>query len=91
MKWVPARLYDNAVYVVFPNLIGMNDDQLKNGCSMIIVPFGDVIVECTKLDEEIATAVCPPKKLRQAGGSNIVMPGGRCYIGRLSGWSTHQS
>jgi predicted amidohydrolase len=69
MKWLPARAYDNAVYVVFTNPIGMDDDQLKNGCSMIIDPFGDVIAECTKLDEEIVTAVCSPKKLKQAGGS----------------------
>jgi predicted amidohydrolase len=69
MKWLPARAYDNAVYVVFANPIGMDDDQLKNGCSMIIDPFGDVIAGCTKLDEEIVTAVCSPMKLRHAGGS----------------------
>jgi predicted amidohydrolase len=69
MKWLPARAYDNAVYVVFANPIGMDNDQLKNGCSMIIDPFGDVIAECTKLDEEIVTAVCSLKKLGHAGGS----------------------
>jgi predicted amidohydrolase len=69
MKWLPARAYDNAVYVVFANPIGMDDDQLKNGCSMIIDPFGDVIAGCTKLDEEIVTAVCSPMKLGHAGGS----------------------
>jgi predicted amidohydrolase len=40
MKWLPARAYDNAVYAVFANAIGMDDDQLKNGCSMILDPFG---------------------------------------------------
>ncbi|ULT25547.1 nitrilase [Sphingobacterium sp. E70] len=29
MKWLPARAYDNAVYTVFSNPIGMDDDQLK--------------------------------------------------------------
>ncbi len=66
MKWLPARAYEIAVYVVFANLSGMDDDQLKNGCSMIIDSFGDVIAECTKLAEEFATAVWSPKKLRQA-------------------------
>ena len=47
MKWLPSRAYDNGVYVVFSNPIGMDDDQLKNGCSMIIDPFGDIIAECT--------------------------------------------
>ena len=41
MKWLPSRAYDNGVYVVFSNAIGMDDDQLKNGCSMILDPFGN--------------------------------------------------
>ena len=27
MKWLPARAYDNAVYAIFSNPIGMDDDQ----------------------------------------------------------------
>ncbi len=68
MKWLPARAYDNAVYAVFANPIGMDDDQLKNGCSMIIDPFGDVIAECRKLGNDIAIATLTPEKLTQAGG-----------------------
>jgi predicted amidohydrolase len=68
MKWLPARAYDNAIYVVFANAIGMDDDQLKNGCSMILDPFGDVVAECRKLDNDIATATITPEKLIQAGG-----------------------
>ena len=29
MKWLPSRAYDNGVYVVFSNPIGMDHDQLK--------------------------------------------------------------
>ena len=68
MKWLPARAYDNAVYVVFSNPIDMDDDQLKNGCSMIIDPFGDILAECRKLGDEIVTATITPEKLTQAGG-----------------------
>ncbi|HVI47478.1 MAG TPA: nitrilase family protein [Chitinophaga sp.] len=68
MKWLPARAYDNGVYVVFSNPIGMDDDQLKNGCSMVIDPFGDVIAECRKLDNDFAVATLTPEKLEQAGG-----------------------
>ncbi len=68
MKWLPARAYDNGVYVVFSNPIGMDDDQLKNGCSMIIDPFGDVIAECRSLDDEFVIADLTPEKLKQAGG-----------------------
>ena len=68
MKWLPARAYDNGVYVVFSNPIGMDDDQLKNGCSMIIDPFGDVMAECRTLDNEFVIADLTPEKLTQAGG-----------------------
>ncbi|MBO9562988.1 MAG: nitrilase family protein [Niastella sp.] len=68
MKWLPARAYDNAIYVVFSNPIGMDDDQLKNGCSMIIDPFGDVVAECRTLGDDIVTATLTPEKLTQAGG-----------------------
>jgi predicted amidohydrolase len=68
MKWLPARAYDNAMYVVFSNPIGMDDDQLKNGCSMIIDPFGDIIAECRKLDDDVVTAVLTADKLKNAGG-----------------------
>ena len=68
MKWLPARAYDNAIYAVFSNPIGMDDDQLKNGCSMIIDPFGDVIAECRSFDDDIAVALCTPERLQQAGG-----------------------
>ncbi|UFH54730.1 nitrilase family protein [Spirosoma sp. KNUC1025] len=68
MKWLPARAYDNGIYVVFSNPIGMDDDQLKNGCSMILDPFGDIIAECRELGDAIAIATCTPEKLQQAGG-----------------------
>jgi predicted amidohydrolase len=46
----------------------MDDDQLKNGCSMIIDPFGDIIAECRTLDDEFVIAELSPGKLTQAGG-----------------------
>lgn len=68
MKWLPARAYDNAVYVVFSNPIGMDDDQLKNGCSMILDPYGDVLAECRTLGDDLCTATITPEKLTMAGG-----------------------
>ncbi|GAB3249526.1 nitrilase family protein [Larkinella harenae] len=68
MKWLPARAYDNGIYVVFSNPIGMDDDQLKNGCSMILDPFGDVLAECRNLGNDMAIATCTPEKLTMAGG-----------------------
>ena len=72
MKWLPSRAYDNGIYVVFSNPIGMDDDQLKNGCSMIIDPFGDIIAECRTLGDDFVSAILTPEKLTQAGGYRYI-------------------
>jgi predicted amidohydrolase len=72
MKWLPARAYDNGIYVVFSNPIGMDDDQLKNGCSMIIDPFGDILAECRKFEDSFVTTAITPEKLIQAGGRRYI-------------------
>jgi len=68
MKWLPARAHDNGIFAVFSNPIGMDDDQLKNGCSMVIDPFGDVIAECRHLGNDIAIATCNHQKIAMSGG-----------------------
>lgn len=72
MKWLPSRAYDNAVYAIFSNPIGMDDDQLKNGCSMIIDPFGDVLAECRSFEDSFVTTELFPFKLSEAGGSRYI-------------------
>jgi predicted amidohydrolase len=68
MKWLPARAYDNGIYVVFSNPIGMDDDQLKNGCSMILDPFGEIMAECRDLDDQSVSALFTADKLILSGG-----------------------
>lgn len=72
MKWLPARAYDNGIYAIFSNPIGMDDDQLKNGSSMIVDPFGDVIAECHSFEDSYMTATITPHKLDQAGGNRYI-------------------
>ena len=72
MKWLPSRAYDNGIYAVFSNPIGMDDDQVRNGCSMIIDPFGDVLAECRSFDDSFVTATITPEKLKNAGGTRYV-------------------
>jgi predicted amidohydrolase len=68
MKWLPSRAYDNGIYAIFSNPIGMDDDQLKDGCSMILDPFGDIIAECRTLGDDYVSAVLAPEKLTLSGG-----------------------
>lgn len=72
MKWLPSRAYDNAIYAIFSNPIGMDDDQLKNGCSMIIDPFGDIICECRTFDDSFVSAILYHDKINNAGGTRYM-------------------
>jgi len=68
MRWLPARAYDNGVYYVFTNPIGYDGDQLKNGNSLILDPYGDVMVEIKSFNDEIAVATVTEDKLKLSGG-----------------------
>ncbi len=68
MKWLPARAYDNGIYAVFSNAIGMDDDQLKNGNSLVLDPYGEIIAECRTLGNDFVIAVCTEDKLKKSGG-----------------------
>ena len=73
MKWLPARACDNGIYAVFSNPVGMDDDQLKNGCSMIIDPFGDIIAECRSFEDSFVIGVCTKDKIKKSGGYRYTM------------------
>ena len=45
MRWLPARCWENGVYAVFSNPIGVDDDTIKPGLAMILDPFGEVLAE----------------------------------------------
>jgi predicted amidohydrolase len=68
MRWLPARAYDNAIYIVFSNAIGMDDDQLKNGIGMILDPYGEILAETRNFENEVTIGICTPEKLTLAGG-----------------------
>lgn len=68
MKWLPSRACDNGIYTVFSNPIGMDDDQLKNGCSMVIDPFGDIIAECRTFEDSFVIGICIKEKIMKSGG-----------------------
>ena len=68
MRWLPARAYDNGIYAVFTNPIGNDDDQIRNGNSMILDPFGEVLSECHKLGDDVTIALCTAEKIPQSSG-----------------------
>ncbi|MBV6640123.1 MAG: nitrilase family protein [Cyclobacteriaceae bacterium] len=68
MRWLPARAYDNGVYYVYTNPIGYDGEHLKNGNSMILDPYGEILSEIRSFEDEITMATLSPDKLKLAGG-----------------------
>lgn len=72
MRWLPTRAYENGVYAVYSNPIGVEGDTIKPGGSLILDPFGEVIAECRKLGDEVVVATCDPVKLDVAPGRGYI-------------------
>ena len=56
MRWLPTRAYENGVYAVYTNPIGLEGGTIKPGGSMILDPYGEIVAECRELDDDIAVA-----------------------------------
>jgi len=68
LRWLPCRAYENGVYAVFTNAVGVDHDTIKTGNSMILDPFGEVLVESRALGEDVVVGLLTPEKLGQASG-----------------------
>src|SRR5680860_880195 len=68
MRWLPARAYDNGVYYAFTNPIGYDGEHLKNGNSMIIDPYGEIMSEIRSFEDDISIATITKDKIPLAGG-----------------------
>ncbi len=68
MRWLPARAYDNGVYYVFSNPIGYDGEHLKNGNSMILDPYGELLSEIQSFEDDITIATLTKDKLELSGG-----------------------
>jgi len=68
MRWLPTRAYENGVYIVFSNAIGIDCDTVKPGLAMIIDPFGEVLVESHELGDDVVVGLLTPEKLELASG-----------------------
>src|SRR4051794_15717009 len=68
MRWLPARAWENGVFAVFSNNIGVDHDTIKPGLSMILDPHGDVLAECHALDDDVVVALLTDEALQGASG-----------------------
>ena len=72
MRWLPARAFENGVYAVFTNPIGMDYGQVRNGSAMVLDCFGEVLTECRTLGDDLCVGVCTRERLEVASGRRYV-------------------
>lgn len=72
MRWLPARAFENGIYAVFTNPIGMDDGQVRNGNSMILDPYGEILAECHRLGDDVVVGLCTAEKTAQSSGKRYL-------------------
>ncbi len=72
LRWLPARAFENGLYIVYSNPIGEEGGTIKPGGSLILDPFGEIIAECRRLGDEVVTALCDPAKRELASGPSYI-------------------
>ena len=58
-KWLPCRSYDNNLFYVFSNGVGIDGPEVRVGCNMIIDPEGIILSETTEAADDMIVAVLP--------------------------------
>jgi predicted amidohydrolase len=68
MRWLPARAWENGVYVVFSNAIGVDGDTVKPGLAMVVDPYGGVQAESRALQDDVVVTELTADALARAPG-----------------------
>jgi predicted amidohydrolase len=72
MRWLPARAFENGIYAIYSNAIGVEGNTIKPGGAMILDCFGEVLTECRTLGDDVVVALLDPEKLKLASGRNYI-------------------
>jgi predicted amidohydrolase len=68
MRWLPARAWENGVYAVFANNIGLDYNTIKPGLAMILDPHGEMLVESRALGDDVVVGLLTADAFEHASG-----------------------
>ncbi|WP_432468829.1 nitrilase family protein [Agarivorans sp. Z349TD_8] len=68
MRWLPARAHDNGMFLIFSNGVGLDLDEVRTGNAMVLNPYGEVIVESDKIDNDMVVADLKGDELEMCTG-----------------------
>jgi predicted amidohydrolase len=68
MRWLPSRAHDNGLFLVFSNGVGVDDDEIRTGNAMILDPYGRILAETWKADDDLVISDLDASLLDQCTG-----------------------
>ena len=68
MRWLPARAWENGIYAVFSNAVGIDEQEVRPGNAMVLDPFGEVLAECRTLGDDAVVGLCTADKIDLSSG-----------------------
>ena len=68
MRWLPSRAHDNGVFLIFSNGVGVDDDEIRTGNAMILDPYGRILAETWRADDDMVIADLDKRLLEHATG-----------------------
>jgi predicted amidohydrolase len=73
MRWLPSRAHDNGMFVAFSNGVGVDDDEIRTGNASIFDPYGRILAETWRADDEMVVADLDASLLDQCTGRRWVV------------------
>lgn len=68
MRWLPSRAHDNGMYLLFSNGVGADDDEVRTGNAMILDPYGEILAETCKADDDMVVADLDAEAIQTSSG-----------------------
>jgi len=68
MRWLPARAHDNGVFLIYSNGVGIDDGEVRTGNAMILDPYGQILVETWRADDDMVVADLDARRLENCTG-----------------------
>jgi predicted amidohydrolase len=68
MRWLPSRAHDNGLFLIFSNGVGVDDDEIRTGNAMILDPYGRILAETGKADDDMVIADLDASLLAESSG-----------------------
>jgi predicted amidohydrolase len=56
MRWLPSRAHDNGLFLLFANGVGIDDDEVRTGNSMILDPYGRTVESSDEPGDDMVIA-----------------------------------